>query len=232
MSITREARHLSGNDLGKTITTGHITGTIGAITHHDGFARVTLDPPLADGTHTLSVLHHAPVTITGQASPHPDNPHGAVMFTKYDPETRRVHIDIAPNQTIANLYRTTEKWVKDNTTTPIPDHLRPLGFTTVDEALGHPGQAELPDGLCGNRETTDTRAPALPVPADKPAEHPPTIPVYTVGYHGRMGHRFIAGKYQVPAHDGETARTMIRHRLKEQGFKDIGIDYTTRQDQP
>lgn len=75
MPVTREARYLSGVDLGKTVTVHHVkSGRIwreGALTRVEH--RQTEDGPmvvadLAGAPYTISLQPSSPVTITGKAS--------------------------------------------------------------------------------------------------------------------------------------------------------------------
>lgn len=77
MTTTRAAKYLNGTDTGKTITSPtRITGIIATVEHNVAYTRVRLDPPADDGTHALLLKHNSEVTVTGQPSPHSDDPHG------------------------------------------------------------------------------------------------------------------------------------------------------------
>lgn len=80
MSVTREARHLAGHDIGKTITHKTTTGTLWGITHHTfgthqltiAFLDIGPDPTGASRILYLQSADH--VTITGTPSPLGDTP--------------------------------------------------------------------------------------------------------------------------------------------------------------
>lgn len=64
MAVTREARYLSGNDIGKTITTDERTGIIEEVfSSPDDILVYTTDSQRA-----IILDHSTPVTITGQSS--------------------------------------------------------------------------------------------------------------------------------------------------------------------
>lgn len=62
MNIT--AKELSGNHIGKTVTSPiGISGTIDAIHHEEDGTWVHLDPPTASGVHTIVLNPNTPITI-------------------------------------------------------------------------------------------------------------------------------------------------------------------------